>query len=115
MVKRCVGQCCSNTYVTGHTHYVFQKDPRLRYHRAKFVQVKRMNITGPPTWRHICSTHFTDDCFEIQWQSSMVVAEEGYRRKKRLQGGAIHIIQPVITQEMLERGPASGQHHQTIS
>ena len=102
MVKRCVAAGCSNTTKEGYSLFKFPRDPNLRRQWAK--QICRTRAEWTPTESSVlCSTHFTEDCFEL---NTAIAATFGMKIKRRLKPDAIPTV--------FER-PISGASESTAS
>lgn len=90
MVYKCVAAGCSNSSSSSTTLYEFPKDPRLRHEWEGQVQRTRAQWKATK-YSHLCSEHFTEDCFEAE---SHLAAGFGIKMRKKLKRGAIPTVFP---------------------
>lgn len=88
MPARCVAAGCSNTHSDGISLHKFPRDPVLREEWTKQVQRTRAQWK-PSASSVLCSSHFTDDCFEPE---SNIAAQFGIKKARRLKPTAIPSI-----------------------
>ena len=99
MVNRCVAAGCSNVPSDRVSLFRFPKDKALMSKWEKQVQRTR------DRWKvtehsYLCSDHFTEDCFEVDFSSKF-----GIKKRRQLRPGAIptifHRQQPAKDQQKL--------------
>ena len=85
---KCVAAGCSNTSSSSITLHEFPEDPLLRREWEKQVLCTRAHWKATK-YSHLCSEHFTPDCFEAE---SSLDAGFGIKRRKKLKLGAIPTV-----------------------
>ena len=88
MVNKCVAAGCSNVSSAHVSLFKFPTDPLLRRQWEKQVQRTRADWKATEH-SHLCSEHFTSDCFEYD---TAIAATFGMKKRKRLKPGAIPTI-----------------------
>ena len=103
MVYKCIAAGCSNTPIVSIILYSFPKDATLKRKWEKQVLQTRAYWKAATKYLHLCSEHFTDDCFE---SDHAIAAQFGIKRSKKLKPGAIPSLFP---RSISRAGPSKRQ------
>ena len=103
MVYKCIAAGCSNTQSASIILYSFPKAATLKHKWEKQMLQTRAYWKAATKYSHLCSEHFTDDCFK---NDHAIAAQFGIKRSKKLKAGAIPSLFP---RSISRAGPSKRQ------